>query len=94
MFKKNNQSDIELPPTSDFKLTDNGELVLTLVYVSLYAHRLCKLTLVNAETYIDLIRKHKHLSNILQSKNDVLKDVATQVQTELKLSKLPCHFFN
>lgn len=92
--KTNAHSDVMLPPSKDFKLTEQGGLVVTLVFVTLYTHRLCRLTLENAETYIDLIRKHKHLSNILQSGNDVLKDVATHVKRELKIHRLPMHFFD
>ena len=83
-----------LPPSRDFKFDEHGALVLTIVYVSLYTHRVCRLILENAETYIDLIRKHKHLSNILQSRSDVLKEIATGVKSELNIARLPCHFFD
>ena len=67
---------------------------MTLVYVTLYHHRVCKLVLEKAELYIDTIRSHTHLANTLQVRHDVLKKIAQEVARELELAKLPVHFFD
>ena len=92
--KKSHLCDVQFPAASDFKLDENGGLTLTLVYVTLYHHRVCKLVLHKAELYIDTIRAHTHLANTLQVRHDVLKQIAQEVARELELAKLPLHFFD
>lgn len=77
---------IELPASTDIKFTDDGDLVLSLVYVSLYTHRLCKLILMKAKTYVDYMSNKK---NCQSPKIDLLKLIASKVQRELTLSRLP-----
>ena len=76
------------------KLTDEGDLELTLVYVSLYTHRFCRLILTRTEGYLDLMNNIKKVSSSFQTDNDALRRIANCVKTELSLAKMPCHFFN
>lgn len=75
--KTDHLTDIELPPISDFKFTEYGDLILNLVYVGQSKHRTCRLELSRAQTYIELIKTHKQQPNILQTYTDILREIAT-----------------
>jgi len=96
---KNNRTsyraDEQLPATiKKLKYDKDGGIDLTLVFVALNTTHTIKLRLSKVDVYLNKLKSHMHLSNTLQTRDDVLRQIAVQVMRVLDLKQPPIHFFD
>lgn len=75
-------------------LDENGDMALTLTYVSLHSSHTVRLILEKVDSYLRKLRAHQHLAHTLQTRDDVLRLIAAEVKRVLELTKMPVHFFD